>query len=133
MSAGNRLHGLKALVYIDGVELTGARGYSFDIAHDTAEASAFGETWKTILGGLIGASGSLDGLLEHDKKTLFTATTKGPCNSANVMIYPNRSDSSDVFSFDAYFGTGYAGDVGSAQSNKATFTVKGAVTLTGFS
>jgi hypothetical protein len=132
MTVAGRLHGAKALIYINGTELVNARGYSLDIAHDTAEGTAFGEVWKTVKGGSLGASGSIDGLLENDQKQLFTATTAGLCTSVNVMIYPKRTDIADVIKFDAYFGTSFAGDVGSIQTNAATFTVDGAVTLTGF-
>lgn len=132
MSRAGRLHGCKALIYIDGTELPSARGYTLDIAHDTAEATAFGEVWKTMKGGALGASGSIDGLLENDQKILFTAATKGLCTTANVMIYPKRTEISDVISFDAYFGTSFGGDVGSAQTNAAAFTVAYDVTLTGF-
>jgi len=133
MTRAGRLHGCKALIYINGTELPNARGYSLDIAHDTAEATAVGETWKTMLGGALGASGSIDGLLENDQQQLYTAATAGLCTTVNVMIYPKRSDIADVISFDAYFGTSFGGDVGSAQTNSASFTVNYSVTLTGFS
>ena len=132
MSRTGRVHGSKALIYIDGTELPSARGYSLDIAHDTADATAVGEAWKTMLGGATGASGSIDGLLENDQKILFTAATKGLCTTANVMIYPKRTDITDVIKFDAYFGTSLGGDVGSAQTNSASFTVAYDVALTGF-
>ncbi len=132
MSRTARLSGAKPLVYIDGTELVSCRGYSVDVAHDTQEAGAFGEIWKTILGGQLSASGSLDCWLEHDQKILLTASVKGLCNSVNVMIYPNRADIADVIYFDAYFGTGFAGDTGSVQSNPASFNVKYDVQATAF-
>ncbi|MBM3748871.1 MAG: hypothetical protein FJW34_24140 [Acidobacteria bacterium] len=127
-----RLHGVKSLIYIDGTELTSANAWSVDVARDTAEGSAFGETWKTVKGGLLGASGSIDTWLEHDTKVLFTAATKAAYASASVMIYPNRTDITDVISFDAFFGAGWAGDMGGIQTAPGSFTVDGAVTLTGF-
>lgn len=133
MAASARLHGVKALIYLDGTELTAANSYSVDVARDTAEASAFGETWKTVKGGLLGASGAIDCWLEHDQKLLFAAATKAAYASSTVMIYPNRTDIADVISFSAFFGAGFKGDVGSVQSNPGSFTVDGAVTLTGFS
>ncbi len=128
-----RLHGEKSLIYIDGVELTSANSWSIDVARDTADGSAFGETWKTVKGGLLGASGSIETWLESDTKTLFTAATKAAYASAAVMIYPNRTDSTDLISFDAFFGAGFGGDIGSIEKAPGSFTVDGAVTPTGFS
>jgi hypothetical protein len=133
MSRAQRLHGCKALIYIDGTELPNARGYSLDVAHDTAEAGAFGEQWKTMVGGALGASGSIDGLLEDDQDMLMDAALKGLCTTANVMIYPRRTDQTCAIKFDAYFGVSVGGDVGSAQSNSASFTVAYDVSFNGFS
>ena len=132
MASTARLHGVRALIYLDGTELTSANAYSIEAARDTAEASAFGETWKIQKGGLLGGSGSIDAWLEHDQKLLFTASTKASYASATLMIYPNRADIIDVISCSAYFGTSFSGDVGSVQKAPGTFTVDGAITVTGF-
>ena len=82
------LHGRNAMLYI-GAVISEATEWHLTTERDLADDTAFGDTWKTNLAGMLGWSGSFAGRLDTASKQAFTvaiATTV-----AALYLYPTAS------------------------------------------
>ncbi|MFA5053512.1 MAG: hypothetical protein WC565_05615 [Parcubacteria group bacterium] len=90
-----KYHGKNGLVYVSpsgtgvAVSVGGLSEWSLDMAVDTVEVTAFGDTNKTYVVGLKDLKGSFSGFWDDAVDTLFTATDSG--EAVRMYLYPNST------------------------------------------
>lgn len=126
----NERHGLAACIYIDGVKLEVASGWSIGISGEECEVVRFEDTWKQLLRGVLAGVGSITAYHDQDAKVLAelaqSSTTKA------LILYPDCTDDSTYYTFDAWFDFEHTADVGACQEQTSPFRVDGTVSKVGW-
>lgn len=126
----NERHGLAACIYIDGAKLEVASGWSIGIAGEECEVVRFEDTWKQLLRGVLVGAGSITAYHDQDAKVLAelaqSSTTKA------LILYPDCTDDSTYYTFDAWFDFEHTADVGACQEQTSPFRVDGTVNKVGW-
>jgi hypothetical protein len=127
---GAPIHGKNGLIYVSGTEVVGANAWTISIDADSAEASSFGATWKTMLAGLVGWSGSITSWDQTDDKILQDSAAAGA--TVALLIYPTKNTLTTYYSGSAIFSAGGEGSNASGVSVSASFVGTGTLTCQGF-
>lgn len=94
--------GRNAIVYLGtggaATTLTEAAEWTIDVDFDLSDDTAFGDSWKTNLKGMMGWSGSMAGNFDTAQANVFTAATA--TSTVNLYLYPDRSTTGRY-----YYGT----------------------------
>ena len=96
------LHGYNGMIYLGATSggaaavITEAYRWSVDVDRDTSEDSAFGDTWKTFLSGML--SWSMSATFNHDTAEAipFNAATQ-LAGTVRVYLYPNRATTTQYY------------------------------------
>jgi hypothetical protein len=126
---GSPYHGKNGLIYVSGVELTGANAWTINITTDSVETPQFGDSWKKRVIGMNDWSGSLTAWGHSDSKLLLSAATAG--SAQPLLIYPTRASLANYFSGNAIFGANEGGGVSSAVDRSGDFVGNDTLTITG--
>lgn len=127
---GAPLHGINGLIYISGIELTGANSWSLNIDQDTEETLQFGERWKSQLVGGRGYSGSIGAYQHLDSKVIHSAAVKGA--NVSFIIYPDKTVLGSYYYGNAVFGLASGGTTTSSVNRDGDFVGDGALGTIGF-
>lgn len=128
---GVPIHGYNGLIYISGVELTGANAWTLNITQDSAEVPQFGDRWKKRVVGMNDWSGNITAWLHQDSKALTTAALAGV--SVALLLYPTRADLTDYFSGSAIFGgVGMDTNTSGGITRNGDFVGNDTLTIVGF-
>lgn len=126
----NELHGLDACIYIDGAKLAVASGWTIGIVGEECEIVRFEDVWKELLRGVLAGGGTITAYHDQDAKILAelaqSSTTK------EILLYPDCTDDSTYYQFDAWFDFTHTADVGACQEQTSPFRVDGSVSKVGF-
>lgn len=126
----NELHGLAACIYIDGVKFVNAAGWTIGIIGEECEVVEFEQVWKELLRGVKAGAGTITAYHDQDAKVLAelaqSSTTK------DIILYPDCTDDSTYYNFDAWFDFTHTADVGACQEQSSPFRIDGAVSKVGF-
>ena len=123
-------HGLAACVYVDGVKFENASGWSLGIAGEECEIVRFEDTWKQLLRGVLAGAGSITAY--HDQEAKILAELAQSSTTKALILYPDCTDDSTYYTFDAWFDFEHTADVGSCQGQTSPFRVDGDIDKVGF-
>jgi len=131
MAFGVAKHGLNGQVYISGASLEGANAWSINIEVQSAEYLKFGDSWVNRLTGARSWSGTLGAVHDQDAQKIQTAAVAG--EDVALLIYPDESDTTTLYSGRAIFSFGTETGTDSAVMQSSDFVGDGALSITGFS
>lgn len=97
--------------------------WSLDMARDTVEVTALGDTNKSFVTGLPNNAGSLSGFWESGDTTLFTA--QASATAVKMYIYPSLTATSTYLYGTAWLSLSMSGAVGDAVKITGSFSAAG--------
>jgi hypothetical protein len=117
------IHGKNAVVYLQGsgsdaIVLTEANEWQISIDSNTVEDNAFGDSWVTMLKGLLKASGSINGNYDtaQSGNSLWEAVVAS--TARKLYLYPDRATVTNY-----YYGTVYPKLSATMPIGKGTFSM----------
>lgn len=121
-----RYHGKQGLVYIApngtgvAVSITPLTEWSLDMAMDTVEVTAFGDTNKQYVAGLKDIKGSYSGIWDDTQDGLFTAADSG--EAVRMYLYPTSAELTSYWYGTAFIDVSISTGVSDAVKTSGNFT-----------
>jgi hypothetical protein len=128
--ASSKSHGKNGLIYVGGVAVGYSNAWSINIATESAQAAAHGDTWQSSYIGLKSWSGSITAWNDMGAKVLQNAAI-GAITYA-LLLYPNSAMAGTYYSGNAIFSFTSEASMTSVVSQTASFVGDGALAATGF-
>jgi hypothetical protein len=132
--AGTRRHGFNALIYVDTTTggtaavgtatltaITSKNSWSFDQSRDLVDVTSFGDTSKTSVAGLSGASGDFTGFMDFADTAFFSAIADS--KERGLIIIPDATNNATIYiSGKAFFSPKFGGSESGAVTLDVTFS-----------
>jgi len=101
--------GINGAMYVDGVLINFITDLELSMDRDVAESAPMGQESKIKRVGAYGGEFSGSALVDMDSKQIFDEVIAVSTSTCVVSIYPDRTDLTDGWYFDAQFSSWSAG------------------------
>lgn len=133
-----RVAGRSGRIYIsttsggNAVPVAFLRSWSIDQSSDNIEVTAFGDTTKTYVKGLVDAQGQLAGFYDDaGSNTIYAAATAEAGSAKKFYLYPVVSDATKYWYGTAFFDVSTSAEVNGAVEFSASWVAATSVVAVG--